>query len=444
MKLFKRIYDKLFVNYGRISREVLEKIKNDPNENYIVNKLSNFDDDFIAGAKKKVTYDYVNAELLLLKPSPKKKILLVGFYGAPNLGDELMLETLLQYFPDFNNVDLTIMLADNPNYDIGDYPAVHVIHYPKTLYDFNVLAQYYDVLIFGGGAIIDDRLILNKDAYKGDLGTILIKLSERFLVWNKEVYSVGLSSISKFTNKEYIEKLSTLINNSKYFSVRDENSYNNLLNCCNLENNKKVDVIHDIVIANKNIPVNSKRNSKIKDIGIVWIPYSENVDKLKELLLKLKKNYKVHLIPFYGYTDFDINMYKEIINELKIDKEIMIEKFARNMNELVEIFSRCDFLIAMRYHAVLVGNLLNVPTLSICYDKHPHYINKMNYLAKQFNSIDMVLASELDVENINGYIKKTLTNYFDNDTDIESMMEDARKTISSIIKLATKKTDRKF
>ena len=93
----------------------------------------------------------------------------MGFYGAPNLGDELMLETLLQYFPSFKDVDLTIMLSDNPVYDIGSYPAVNFIHYPKTRYDFNYLAQYFDTLVFGGGAIIDDRFFDNNYSYKVEL-----------------------------------------------------------------------------------------------------------------------------------------------------------------------------------------------------------------------------------------------------------------------------------
>lgn len=193
-----------------------------------------------------------------MKDKGKKKILLVGFYGAPNLDDELMLETLLQYFPSFKDVDLTIMLSDNPVYDIGSYPAVNFIHYPKTRYDFNYLAQYFDTLVFGGGAIIDDRFFDNNDSYKGELGTILIKLSERFIAWEKQIFCIGLSSIKKFSNTNYINKLSLLIEKADYFSVRDINSFNSLVNQCNCSN-KKINIISDIVMANKNIKFFDKK-----------------------------------------------------------------------------------------------------------------------------------------------------------------------------------------
>ncbi len=368
---------------------------------------------------------------MLLKDRGKKKILLVGFYGAPNLGDELMLETLLQYFPSFDDIDLTVMIADNPIYDIGNYPSINFIHYPKTRYDFNYLAQYFDTLVFGGGAIIDDRFFDNNDSYKGELGTILIKLSERFIAWEKQIFCIGLSSIKKFSNTNYINKLSLLVEKADYFSVRDINSFNSLVNQCNCSN-KKINIISDIVMANKNIKFFDKKNIKVSSIGIVWIPYEENIASLKEILLSLRAKYKIHLIPFYGYCNFDISKYEQIILELNIDN-VVIEKLASNMSELVDIFEKIDFLIAMRYHAVLIGNLLQIPTLPICYSSHPHYNNKMSFLTQLFSYSELISIFDLDTDNIDKYIGSVLKKFNDYKFENIDLVSDAQRKIKNIV-----------
>lgn len=436
MNLFRRIYDKLFVNYSRINKEVSSNIESNleilnSNISMLNEKILNLENRLSIINTYLLNSNYVNSELLLLKDRGKKKILLVGFYGAPNLGDELMLETLLQYFPSFDDIDLTVMIADNPIYDIGNYPSINFIHYPKTRYDFNYLAQYFDTLVFGGGAIIDDRFFDNNDSYKGELGTILIKLSERFIVWEKQIFCIGLSSIKSFSNTNYINKLSLLVEKADYFSVRDINSFNSLSNQCSCSN-KKINIISDIVMANKNIKIFDKKNKNISSIGIVWIPYEENVASLKELLLSLSGKYKIHLIPFYGYCNFDISKYEQITSELNIDN-VVIEKLASNMSELVDIFSKIDFLIAMRYHAVLIGNLLQIPTLPICYSNHPHYNNKMTFLSQLFNYSGLISIFDLDIDNIDKYIASVLKKFNDYKFENTSLISNTQRKIKDIV-----------
>ncbi|MBO5376512.1 MAG: polysaccharide pyruvyl transferase family protein [Bacilli bacterium] len=426
MKLYKRIYDKIFVNYPRIKDEVSEVVcsKIDTtmaNDNYFLEKCYDSVRQF----------DYFNTELLtVLEKSNKKKILLVGFYGAPNLGDELMLETLFQYF-DFEKVDVTVMLADNPDYNSSWFPKVKIIHYPKTQSDFNILAQAFDAVVFGGGAIIDDKHYENKKSYRGDLGTIILDLSDRFIVWKKEIYVLGVSSNDKFLSDEYIERLSNVIKNSTYFSVRDKNSYDIINKYCKGINSKSIKIVSDIVFANKNLVEFSNKSNEIKEIGIVWITSDDNIDSLKTLISLLKDNYKIHLIPFYGYVDFDVNNYSELISLMDDNSNIVLEKLARNMNQLVEVFKKCDFLISMRYHGVLVANLLNLPNLSICYDNHPHYMNKMDYLNKIFGVDNMLLASDLDLNNICKSMKSLYR--VKKEVDLVKMKKNACEELNKII-----------
>ena len=101
---------------------------------------------------------YVNPELFSMSKNTQKiNILLCGFYGAPNLGDELMLQTLLSHLNN-KNYNITIMVANNINYNICNMfdKDVHFLHMPQNIYDLNIIADNFDVLLFGGGSLIDD------------------------------------------------------------------------------------------------------------------------------------------------------------------------------------------------------------------------------------------------------------------------------------------------
>lgn len=69
-----------------------------------------------------------NFELLSYNNN-KQKILIVGFYGGYNLGDELMLQTLLKHLEKFDNLELTVMIADNASYNIDEFKNVRFIHF---------------------------------------------------------------------------------------------------------------------------------------------------------------------------------------------------------------------------------------------------------------------------------------------------------------------------
>lgn len=175
-------------------------------------------------------FDYINSELLLLnRPTNTEKILIVGFYGAPNSGDELMLQSILNKI-DSNNFSITVMLADNPNYNLINYNHINFIHYPKTNMDFNIIANYFDKIIFGGGAIIEDSYLEDENSYKYNMGSILLNLSLSCINNNKKIFCIGLSTAKEITNSYYIKSLDYIIENSEHFSLRDSNSLQTLKN----------------------------------------------------------------------------------------------------------------------------------------------------------------------------------------------------------------------
>lgn len=51
-----------------------------------------------------------------------------------------------------------------------------------------------------------------------------------------------------------------------------------------------------------------------------------------------------------------------------------------NVDSMLLMIKGCDLFVNMRYHASLISMMYGKKTISIVYDKHPHYYNKMTYL----------------------------------------------------------------
>lgn len=335
---------------------------------------------------------YFGRELnsLALQKTEYPKILVGGFYGADNFGDEIMLQTLLSAIPEERLSSVTVMLCDNPDYDYFQLPGVNFIHLPKKTFDCNLLAQHFDVLIWGGGALIDDKFY---DRSPLELNNLFLALSERFIAFKKKVISLGLSTNQNFSHPEFCERLKNVVNSSTYFSIRDTNSVVVLKNL-GIEN---VDFLEDIVFYHRiwENQVPAKTVSGTPTIGIIWICCEETEELLGKYLEKISekygKNCNVHLIPFYNYHRVDAKFYSSVAEKYDSPENIYIVPYTNRIEKMVSEIASCDYVINMRYHGMLLCSLIGTPTLNVCYDIHRHYVNKINYLADLFQVKDSVV-----------------------------------------------------
>ncbi len=411
--------NKIIIENERIHQDIITHIKN---ENYQLKTSIARDNDTLKREITKLESELDDLKTFFLCSHTElydkdlKKILIIGFYGAPNLGDELMLETLLEYFDKIPNKKITVLLADNPEYSIDKYKDIRFIHYPKSLYDFNIMAEQFDYVIFGGGAIIDDRHYNEENSFQYDLGTMLIKLSVRAIAFNKKVICIALSASENIENREYLEKLGYVIQHSHYFSVRDEFTKKFLTKKLGDEYGNKINKIHDIVFSNKKLLSNlveiRSKNDRL-NVGIVAISNDDNYEKMQIIINSIKrlnKNLQINLIPFYDYKHMDLNFYNKIIDNNK-DIKISVEKFPENMNQTIELYKKNDIIIGMRYHSILISYALNIPCVSICYDIHSHYPYKIKYLNQIFNKKDALSYFNLNENELYNDLDNILKDY---------------------------------
>ena len=376
--------------------------------------------------------EFVSNEYLPLSHDSKKKRLLVcGFYGAKNLGDELMLQSLLSRL-DKTKYDITIMVARHKENDMSCYSPFKVIHYPQKNDDILNIVHNYDLLVWGGGAILDDSEYGFNGA-KTPLGYIFMKSSIAMICAKKPVYVLGVSTNQHFKDATFIDDLSFVVKHATYFSLRDTNSKNTLKEAG--IDISKVSIIDDLTISA--IPVKvveRKKSSSELHIGIILINSWDNVDKFASFLKNLAsaapdKKIVIHFIPFYDYIDLDINGYKKIADLAGINH--VIEKNPKNIDELADELLSCEIIFSMRYHGSLIASLLNIKTISIDISKgHPHYYNKVNYIKECYN--DTLTSISFEDLTKPGKVKDVLD-------EVQGLKKtsDSKKIISS----ASKKLD---
>lgn len=343
---------------------------------------------------------YCNLEYLSLnREYTDRRILLAGWYGASNCGDELMMHTMLQHFAG-KGVRVSVLLWDDPDYDFSRLPAcADQIHYPTSIWELRQLAEYFDALVWGGGAIIDERQF-SHDPKNINTGNLLIWLSEEMIKRDKDVYAVGLSANESLqADTEFAHRLSRIVSACSHVSLRDQYSLDTLAAAG--VDTAHVELCEDIVFGNRFIGTRFHGVSTgCRVVGVVLmtgdVTNEHNRHVLPRIISMARDRYgsscRVKLIPFYNYWKFDTSLLGELCDELGVSDCVEIARYTDDLKEIGLL--DCDVVVAYRYHACLVAAAAGIPTLFMCVDDHPHYRNKMRRIAEVFDmSENLLMAS---------------------------------------------------
>lgn len=359
---------------------------------------------------------YLSSEYIFnaLPDSRKKKILICGYYGARNCGDELMLQAILKNV-NTDKYDVTILLSVNHSLDSSYYYPYHVLHYPKKVEDCRHLAENYDAIIWGGGAVLDDSCY----EYRGvnnDLAYILFTITLLMLQMKKEAYIFGVSANKTLQNKKAIQDLQYIVKNATYFSLRDTNSKNTLESAGITTSN--IDIIDDLALSlDFSRDSQNDTDDSVVNIGAVLMSAIRDNPDISTIIKNIAlascshyKNKKIHLrlIPFFDQYNFDNELYTNAIKNIDGASingiSVSIEEQDFSPSTISRIFSRCDIIISMRYHATLIaGGVLNKKVLSINQGStHRHYYNKQKYIKDKYvkNLIEIPYEDSLNYEKL--------------------------------------------
>ncbi len=302
------------------------------------------------------------------------KFCISGYYGFDNFGDETILKVLTEQLKNFKNCSEITVFSSNPLKTEEQYKV-------KSVYSFDLLSVTKELLkcnylISGGGSLLQDATSNKSLIYYLLVITVALFFKKKVII-----FAQGIGPIN---NKILANITKILLKKAKYITVRDNKSMN-LLSKWGI----KANICNDPVW---NIKINKKE--KTDKIGIQLRNFHslkpEFINDLAFCINKFYQDKEIVIFSFQNKIDLEVcNKLKEQIQ--RINPKINVKVIENTSNEkIIDDISELDSLIAMRYHACLIGIKAGVKVLPINYDI------KVETLSKDFNlnNLDLNCSSE--------------------------------------------------
>ena len=279
-----------------------------------------------------------------------KKYCISGYYGFDNFGDETILKILVENLKKFDS-QITVFssnpLKTSKNLDVNSVKSFDLKGVIKSL-------KSSDCLISGGGSLLQD--VTSKKSLIYYLGVIfLAQLFKKKTI----IFAQGIGPI----NDNFLQKITKiLLKKADYISVRDEKSLA-LLNTWGINANLCSDPVWNIEL--KKVEKTDKIGIQLRDFSLL------NDEFLINLAENINKNYsdkEILILSLQNKLDLDVcNKFSDILKGINSKINCKVVENTSN-EEVINIISSLNTLIAMRYHACLIGVQAQANLLPISYD----------------------------------------------------------------------------
>lgn len=286
-----------------------------------------------------------------------KNILLCGFFGQNNLGDDLLLLEALSKIPKEFNIYIRISKKKNDILkEYVKYRDFKILNNYKDLY-----RRQYEYLIYAGGG----QFPCIEYGFKDYLRFLLLRLRCKKIVVN------GCGIVPKPNSiffKMFIKQL-------YYCSVRDDISANfirrirkDVVNCGDLYwgNEKHYTNEHNL---NKKCVVclANPFSEKEKLIPHFRERYNLFLKNICEVIYTIKnKGFIIEYLPFY--EEYDNELISDIQNIINSNDKILQRNIDYNIKDIDKIISQYQLGFCMRFHSILLAVKNNLPVVAINYD----------------------------------------------------------------------------
>ena len=324
------------------------------------------------------------------------KVVLSGYYGFDNFGDEEILQVFIIILKKIG-AEITVFSKN--------LVKTFMSHDVKSVFMFDIFGiiksiAKSDILISGGGSLLQDVTSIRSLFYYLFIIFLSILFCKRFIIFAQGIGPIKNGLARKLT--------ANLLKKASLITVRDERS-KNLLKEWGLE----VQIVND--------PVWGIKTKSLRPKGKIGIQLREwkymNDEFFINLVKKVAKEFENNEIYIYALQDKqDKEICMRFENYLHIENPKVITHVFSSMsvNDLINSMRDLDYLIAMRYHAIMIGLKYGIKTLAINYDPKVEsiakfanipFINFEDYdkIEKSINEMKMIsrrnLLSQADKKN---------------------------------------------
>lgn len=292
----------------------------------------------------------------------RKRFVLSGYFGFKNFGDEAILSVLINKLKDSKH-HITVISSD-PEYTMKSYKHINSV-YTFKITDIIGAISKSDVLISGGGSLLQDVTSLKSLIYY-----LLIIFIGLFFRKKVVVFAQGIGPIN---NSIGLFMTKSLLKHCSYVSVRDEKSFE-LVKSWGIN----ADLLCDPVFSTS-INTNSKENTVAVQLRNFKTMNEDFIDRLAQKICQEFSDKKIEIYSFQDEIDTEIcKKLETAINLLNSDIKTVLYTNLTN-EETIEKLAKAQYIIAMRFHAIIIGLIAKSKILAINYDI------KVEKIAKEFN-----------------------------------------------------------
>jgi polysaccharide pyruvyl transferase CsaB len=304
------------------------------------------------------------------------KIVITGNYGAGNIGDEMILEGLINAINNCNKEAKIVVLKNDDKFPSGLRSLVKSFF--KSEKKAKKLVKECDYFILGGGGLFGS-LTLKANIIWGVQALMAYYYKKPVIMYGQSVGELK-GSFRKWLVKHIFQK-------AKLITVRDQESKNRLKL---LGITKKIHVIPDLAF---NIPYKPKENAK-KTIILALRQRANTKKKFITLTAKYldwlieEKGFEVNIINFQEppSKDADELLHEKVISEMKKKSETRVVPNPENTEDLLNVIGKSTLLVGMRLHSIISAIKAETPFLALSYA--PKVKDMLNYAGLEQYMLD--------------------------------------------------------
>ncbi len=290
-----------------------------------------------------------------------KKVLISGYIGFGNFGDETIFSCLVAFLKS-RNIEVSA-LSGNPDMTSKAH-SVKAYNY-KSIPDVLKAIYSCDILFSGGGSLLQN----NTSDKSLNYYLAIIKLAKMF---GKKVviFAQGFEGI---TGEKQINNVKKTLKKCDLITVRDEIS-KRFLDSLGIESKLLCDPVYSLKLPPYNpqgyVGIQLRKSNSMDPLFL---------ENLSDGITRYFKGKKIKIYPFE--KNYDMGICEEFAQILKRKQRDMSVEVVSNTSilHIIKEFSTLEYLIAMRFHACVLGAMYGIKTMPIIYD------NKVLNMAKKEN-----------------------------------------------------------
>ncbi|WP_068777433.1 polysaccharide pyruvyl transferase CsaB [Paenibacillus sp. FJAT-26967] len=324
-------------------------------------------------------------------PRSGKRVVLSGYYGFDNSGDEAVLQSILLALQEQGEAAgvriQPVVLSANPQRTTEMY-GVEAVHRMKIPDLFRTIRSS-DGLISGGGSLLQDATSSRTIPYY----LLVLKLAQ----WFRKptfIYSQGVGPVS---NRRFYSWIGSTFKKCPMISVRDQESAD-LLGTMGVPASS-VRVVPDPVMglplrsaeagaesdssSGHQSPLTAGRAGQAPDdgagsavpvIGVsvrYWNTDRSELDALAEALrvVMSRRQVQIRLLPFHLPSDEEASAYvADRVGPKGEGHDVRIVSGVTHPQDMLAEVSACDVLVGMRLHSLIYAASQFVPMVGVSYD----------------------------------------------------------------------------